>query len=703
MWKSELRTSSGQKSQDTTTWPLPPDWPQDIPLVRILTCGCTPISIEVLLRFQDHQPLYGPPDPDASPWKNHAGKKALTLLGLLASQPGCIASQDFVSQALRPGRHMAASGLPGEEDDLEEDRALKRPENLVTQLRRLLYPPVLLHLPESEQRALRHRLITRVKASQDSGAAYRLASFPLIWLDVEAMETHARQALTLEHFGDESLGEWQAVFEIGFRGPFLPHERYSDWAQWRRARVYELLWQSVDAQLKAMSQWSDQDAIDEASLRLLLARWQAQPENEDAFRPLAELLGKRERFQQAEEYYARLCEALEQEGRTPHERTEKVMQFVRTRAISRKPTSRERQTPMVISPMLALPARHNAASPFGYTADGRILDITNMDLLQQVISPEFGLSVRFEDPNKTLNETLHEFAILTDICRRLSEGSELQTAERILWAYLPRIEAFINSSSFKEPIWGARLVAEGYLLAASLVGHRNDLYRRQKYSEQALFYGEIAQDSTLQVAALRQIATTFNYQERFQNVLETYQRALPLLVDVSPLLRSCIYAALSGVYAQFQRRNEADHAIGLAYEHFGEHQGEEPDLLRSINASENLLIQWAGENHLKLGRLRQAEKVFSKLNVLDPHLRLPTRIRIEAIDARVQMFLAIDEMEQACSYLETALRLAIEVGSSLRLREVTQTLHLLRQQWPEEKPVLQLSDLLVELLINHSK
>jgi tetratricopeptide (TPR) repeat protein len=268
---------------------------------------------------------------------------------------------------------------------------------------------------------------------------------------------------------------------------------------------------------------------------------------------------------------------------------------------------------------------------------------------------------------------------------------------------LPRVESFITSSSLKEPIIAARLVAEGYLLAASLVGHRNDLYRRQKYSEQALFYGEIAQDATLQVAAIRQIATTFNYQERFQPVLETYQRALPLLADVSPLLRSCIYAALSGVYAQFQRKDETDRSIGLAYEQFGEHQGEEPDLLRSINASENLLIQWAGENHLKLGRPRQAEAVFSKLDVMDPQLRLPKRIRIEAINARVQMFLAIDQMEQACSYLEAALQLAIEIGSSLRLREVTQTLHLLRQQWPEEKPIRQLSDLLVESLINHRK
>jgi tetratricopeptide (TPR) repeat protein len=469
--------------------------------------------------------------------------------------------------------------------------------------------------------------------------------------------------------------------------------------------VRDLLWQSVDAQVKTMSQWEDQEAGEEASLRLLTACWQAEPANEDAFRALAEKLGKRERFQQVEEYYTQLCIALEREGREPHERTEKVMEFARTKAILRKQALKEGRTrEMSHASSAFLTYRHDdLPTPLANPLNSANLDGMQEQLLQRFISPEFGLPTRFANQDKTLYETLQEFAALTDLCRRLSEGSELQTAERILWAYLPRIEAFVTSSSLKEPERAARLIAEGYLLAASLVGHRNDLYRRQKYSEQALFYGEIAQDATLQVAAIRQIATTFNYQERFQQVLETYQRALPLLADVSPLLRSCIYAALSGVYAQFQRKDEADRAIGVAYEHFGEHQGEEPDLLRSINASENLLIQWAGENHLKLGRPRQAEAVLSKLNVMDPQLKLPKRIRIEAINARVQMFLAIDQMEQACSYLETALQLAIEVGSSLRLREVTQTLHLLRKQWPEEKPVRQLSDLLVELLINHPK
>lgn len=85
-----------------------------------------------------------------------------------------------------------------------------------------------------------------------------------------------------------------------------------------------------------MVRWENQVAGDEASFRLLSACWQAQPTNEDAFRMLAELLGKRERFHYAEECYSHLCEVLAQEGRTPHARTEQMMEFVRAKKIQRE-------------------------------------------------------------------------------------------------------------------------------------------------------------------------------------------------------------------------------------------------------------------------------------------------------------------------------------------------------------------------------
>lgn len=300
--------------------------------------------------------------------------------------------------------------------------------------------------------------------------------------------------------------------------------------------------------------------------------------------------------------------------------------------------------------------------------------------------------------NEAAAETLHHFATLTELCRNLSEGNELRIAEKILWSYLPRVESLVRHM-VREPLMAASIASQGYLLAASLAGHRHDLQARLHCSEQALLYGEIAQDDTLQVAAFRQLAVTFNYLGLSHKVMQTYQRALPHVDNVPPLLRACIYAALSGVCAQFQQRQDAYHFIGLAHESFGAHQGDEPDFLRAINASQNLLIHWEGKNHLLLGQPSLAEKVFLQLDVLDPQMKLPKRIRAEAINNRAAMFIAVGNMEQACAYLERAVEIAAEIGSRLRLQETAATFHTLKRKWPNEKSVQALGDLFIQHLI----
>jgi transcriptional regulator with XRE-family HTH domain len=296
-------------------------------------------------------------------------------------------------------------------------------------------------------------------------------------------------------------------------------------------------------------------------------------------------------------------------------------------------------------------------------------------------------------------ETLAQFGALTETCMNLSEGNQLELAERILWSYLPGVEAIAQQSSEHQKR-AASISSQGYLIAASLVGHHNDLQARQRFSEQALLYGDLAQDHTLQVAALRQLAATFSYLKLPQQVMQTYQRALPSVENVPPLLRSCIYAALSGVFAQFQQKQDAYHFIGLAYESFGEHQGDEPYFLRAINASQNLLIHWDGKNHLLLGEPDKAEHVFMQLDVLDPTMKLPKRIRVEAINNRARMFIAVGNMEQACMYLEVAMKTAIEIGSRLRLQEVATTFQSLKSTWPSEKKVQELGDLFLQHLVN---
>jgi hypothetical protein len=304
---------------------LPPDWSLDFPLARIRTCGT--LTIEVLRDRHSGpdgsvQAVYGPPEPELLAIKGMS--TAILLLALLASQPDGLASKDFLIQtlpSLRP-THTEAS------EEREEDASLKRLDNVVSLLRTLLSPPRLRAFPGASK--LRKQLVRLVRATAESGPGYQLAAYPLIWLDVAALETHVTHARYVENRGEDGLEQWQAAYQIGMRGPFLSHEPYSEWATWRRGRVADLLWQSVMAQCQRAASWEEEANGREVAIRLLLAFWQAHVTNEDAFRSLIELLGKQERFQQAEECYAQLCVALEQEGRLPQKRTQEAMEVVRT-------------------------------------------------------------------------------------------------------------------------------------------------------------------------------------------------------------------------------------------------------------------------------------------------------------------------------------------------------------------------------------
>lgn len=311
---------------------LPPGWSLDFPLARVRTCGA--LVVEVLQELHPGpggrlQAIYGPPAADLFHIKGMT--TALLLLALLASQPGGFASKDFLTQTLP---HLRRVNVLNEEDDLEGDGSLARLDNVVSLLRKLLCPPNLLALPGAHR--LRKRLVALVRATPDSGPGYQLAAFPLLWLDVEAMEHYIARARRLDEQGEDGLEDWQAAYQIGMRGSFLSHEPYSEWADWRRGRVSELLWQSVNAQWKRAASWEAGTSGIEAAVRLLLEFWQAQVTNEDAFRALVDLLGKQERFHLAEECYRQLYEVLHREGHLPHPRTQEAMDVLRATRLRRE-------------------------------------------------------------------------------------------------------------------------------------------------------------------------------------------------------------------------------------------------------------------------------------------------------------------------------------------------------------------------------
>jgi tetratricopeptide (TPR) repeat protein len=276
------------------------------PLVRVYTLG--PFTLEWV-----GTPTPFPPER----LQSRGAAPALVLLKALISRPHRCATNDWLREHLRSAE--------------EEAMTSARLEDLASLLRGLLCPPM---QDTARRDRLRLQLLTRVYGSSESGPGYRLGGYPLIWVDIDALKWSVEQACRLERFGEDALPFWERAYDLARRGEYLEEEPYSDWAETRRAEAARYLRQSVHALSRRYLRQPEARGEEEA-LRLLGDYWERHIEDEDALRPLMELLGKHERYQEALSYYARLCEVLEEEGRTPDARTTDLKEFLCAKQLQR--------------------------------------------------------------------------------------------------------------------------------------------------------------------------------------------------------------------------------------------------------------------------------------------------------------------------------------------------------------------------------
>src|SRR5579883_2551263 len=173
------------------------------PFVRVTCCGL--LTIEVVAEVVSTDPplaRYVTLTPDQLRGRGVA--PALQLLKLLLSRPQRFALKDWLIEQFCSDRELYSSS---------------RLENIVWQLRSIICPPA--------YEDLRAHLVSLVRGSASSGNGYQLASYPLLWADVDAIAWHAEQAARMERFGDDPLPFWERAYALARRGPYLPDEIYS--------------------------------------------------------------------------------------------------------------------------------------------------------------------------------------------------------------------------------------------------------------------------------------------------------------------------------------------------------------------------------------------------------------------------------------------------------------------------------------------
>jgi hypothetical protein len=339
------------------------------PLIRVMTCGLLTLEIlQEIVSADPPQARYTTLTPDLLHGRGVA--PSLTLLKLLLSRPHRFAPADWLREQFCRGEGEAFS--------------TKRLDTLAWQLRDLLCPP--------GYESLRRQIVAHTRAM--GGGGYQLAGYPLIWVDHEALCWHVEQAVRMERFGDDPLPFWQRAYELAKRGEYFPDEVYSEWAEARREEIAGLRRQSVLALARLFIE-REGKAGEEQALVLLRSYWTEHPRDEDILRPLMELLGKRECYQEAMASYEKLCRFLEAEECQPDPRTQDVAAYLRSKQLQR-PRSGPRE-PSTVVPIVVLAL----VSPFPAqsTSPGAPCERGEREKQQEGISPD-GHSTHHEYPEE---------------------------------------------------------------------------------------------------------------------------------------------------------------------------------------------------------------------------------------------------------------------------------------------------------------
>jgi DNA-binding SARP family transcriptional activator len=566
-----------------------------------------------------------------------------------------------------------------------------------------------------------------LEASQ--GEVLKLQGQERIWVDADALETLVQQASTTRNLQEAQSLLVQAKEIV--QGEFLADEQTSEWTncRWVKVRRQELraARRRMIRSLADLYIQNKQNTLAEELLHEHVVRF---PTDQDALYRLMKLLIQVECFDEALLYFEQCKAALTILGKRPADHLLTLAEHLRGKNAApywqaEKIQGNRVDTDLIetITPLRAfslfspnldihihsapptilgelsgfrgqesniLPERFSASLPLSSLFRTSINGPSSPSALLNIPSEQL---LALENLSSIGKETLHLFAALTEICRHLSEGNELLIAEHILWTYLPKIELLARVVPEYQR-QAANIASQGYLLAASLAGHRNKLLERLHYSEQALLYGELASDLNLQVVAMRQIAISFDCMKRPDKVLEVSQRTFPYLNNVSPLLSACIYAGVSGAYAQLKQKQEALNFIHRAYEHFPEKPENEPGYLHTV-CRYSTLVFFDGLNYLDLDQPLEAEKILARIDGLNPKIQLPERVRIELLNYQVEVFTTLKSMEQACAYLEAAAQAAVKIGSKRHFQDSFTLFRQMQKTWRNESRVQDLADLFI--------
>ena len=667
---------------------LPPPWH-----LRVTTFG----------RFQIEwvDPATGERTP--LPAERMQGQNAGTALGLfkaLLTRPDRFATRSWLLEQFWPESRQRA--------------AEERLNDVVSALRTLLRPP-----------GCTRKVVHFVYGANGRGAGYRLDAYPQLWCDADAFAWYVTHALLLDQRGHDATALWERAYALAARGEYLPEHLEDEWSQQQRGYLSGL-------QRDCVHRWTEvlrQRGCGEEAIVRLRGYWLAHPTDEDALRPLLELLGERERFGEAEEVYARAQAALAEDGCEPETRTIETMETVRAlqvRRLSRPLTART--TP---------PRASSAHFPNGvlWPPDESYLSLllpfpTDLqhDIIQTIRNGEETAPLAF-DPSKrkTLQDIAAVFlaaagalpasfrpsafnmressplakqlslenAILEHceqvipLSRQLGKGKrhEMMLARTLSATCLPLLTALAQQPAPQQK-HAANLAAQCSRLHAILTYHTQSLAAAETYAKQAVFYSQIAEVPDLLTTAFTFYAQVLYYGGYPEQALDKCLEAEQILDQTTDAVQSYLYRIKAACLAQLGQEKQALTMLHLAQEAFYRHPASEIPFPYAAHDEFELLL-WDGITRYQLDQLEAAEASWERAPFHTPSHDLPERVRTGFLNNLVFAELRRPgpqrDLERCLALWQEALKAALELQSELRYQEIARAYHDMCIAFPGER------------------
>ena len=491
--------------------------------------------------------------------------------------------------------------------------------------------------------------------------------------------------------------------------------------------------QSVHALARLYLSQPDARAEEEA-LRVLGDYWQQHIEDEDALRPLIELLGKHERYQEALSYYEQLCEVLSEEGRTPDARTTDLKEFLRTKQLQRshvpqkgksagngRSLSELPQTDLL--PLFSQAVTQGILQAVG-EREGDMMDQLRRQLVGQVLTGTGATILAASHP--VLSAELAE-----RLTRALNKPSSLD--EKTLLYLQKRIDTYwqdrntVALPSYNllpyvlEDLQKLTMLFEGSLLptvrthlctlaatAAMLIG---ELYydmrkytRARTFQELAITAAHEANNPALEAVAWGRNSFAWTYDGHPREAHTSIQEAQHLARSVNGTVRSWLAAVEAEIEANLGDRDACLKALKAA--EAVENQRHLPQENYWIYFDSSLLAGYQGVSLLKLSSFGYKQLVQdaqtalqTALDLLDPSMRRrqPTLL-VDLASAYVQQ----QHIEQACECALSAIDIIRDLHSNVLFQRLL-TLRNMLEPWKETQYVQALDRSMALHLLSESQ